>query len=112
MINYIELLQKSSSTYNLVEVNTGAKLSRHNLHIQQLGPDTVTELSSFHLSSRNKQIHDLHSRLVLDHPRGYSRQLHKCIVCESEAHAIFDGNIKVNRCLIPHLLFAFELVGL
>lgn len=88
--------QESSSSYELIEISTGGRLSRHNLHIQQLGPDTVTELSAFHVS-RSNQTQDLHSRLVLDHPRGYSRQLHKCIVSQSSGQAVFDGNIKVNR---------------
>ncbi|CAO2166274.1 unnamed protein product, partial [Urochloa humidicola] len=78
------------------EVSTGAKLNRHNLHIQQLGPETETELSTLHLTSQNKQIHDLHSKLILDHPRAFSRQLHKCIACGT-GNSIFDGNIKVNR---------------
>lgn len=90
------LLQGASSTYEVVETSTGGKLSRHNLHIRQLGPETVTEISTFHLSGSN-QTQDLHSRLVLDHPRGYSRQLHKCIVTHSSGQAVFDGNIKVNR---------------
>ncbi|WVZ24402.1 hypothetical protein V8G54_002946 [Vigna mungo] len=90
--------QDSSSAYELTEVRTGGKLGRHNLRIQQLGPDTVTELSSLHLSV-GEQMQDLHSTLVLDHPRGYSRQLHKCIVAHSQGHAVFDGNIKV-ECLL------------
>lgn len=89
-------LQESESTYELVEVSTGGKLSRHNLHIQQVGPDTVTELSTFHLSFSD-QTQDLHSKLVLDHPRGFSRQLHKCIVAHSLGQAVFDGNVQVNR---------------
>ncbi|XP_028964285.1 protein ABCI7, chloroplastic [Malus domestica] len=88
--------QESASTYELVEVSTGGKLSRHNLHVQQLGPDTVTELSTLQLSVGD-QTHDLHSSVVLDHPRGYSRQLHKCIVSHSLGQAVFDGNIRVNR---------------
>ncbi|KDP20142.1 hypothetical protein JCGZ_05911 [Jatropha curcas] len=95
-IKWTYVQQKSSSTYELVEVSTGGKLSRHNLHVQQLGPDTSTELSTFHLSV-DGQTQDLHSRLVLDHPRAYSRQLHKCIVAHSLGQAVFDGNIKVNR---------------
>ena len=89
-------MQESSSTYELTEVSSGGKLGRHNLHIKQLGPDTVTELSTLHLSVGN-QTQDLHSSLVLDHPRGYSRQLHKCIVAHSQGQAVFDGNVKVNR---------------
>ncbi|KAJ4806061.1 NON-INTRINSIC ABC protein 6 [Rhynchospora pubera] len=89
--------QEASSTYEHVEVSIGGLLSRHNLHIQQLGPETVTELSTFDLVSQSNQIQDLHSRLVLDYPKGYSRQLHKCIVCNSAGRAVFDGNIRVNR---------------
>ncbi|KAF3774023.1 ABCI7 protein [Nymphaea thermarum] len=88
--------QATTSSYNLIETSTGGKLSRHNLHIQQHGSDTVTELSTFHLAGSN-QAQDLHSRLVLDHPRGYGRQLHKCIVADSSGQAIFDGNIQVNK---------------
>ncbi|KAF8408138.1 hypothetical protein HHK36_007280 [Tetracentron sinense] len=95
-IKWTYIRQESNSTYELIEIGTGGKLSRHNLHVQQVGPDTVTELSTFHLSVRD-QIQDLHSRLILDHPRGYSRQLHKCIVAHSLGQAVFDGNVKVNR---------------
>ncbi|KAK4400727.1 protein ABCI7, chloroplastic [Sesamum angolense] len=68
----------------------------HNVHVQQVGPDTVTELSTFHLAIGD-QLQDLHSKLVLDHPRGFSRQLHKCIVAHSLGQAVFDGNVQVNR---------------
>ncbi|KAJ7979775.1 Protein ABCI7 chloroplastic [Quillaja saponaria] len=95
-IKWTMVRQDSSSTYELIEVSTGGKLGRHNLHIQQLGPETETDLSTLHLSVGN-QTQDLHSRLVLDHPRGSSRQLHKCIVAHSLGQAVFDGNIKVNR---------------
>ncbi|MBA0826823.1 hypothetical protein Goarm_011644 [Gossypium armourianum] len=88
--------KEKTSTYELVEVSTGGKLSRHNVHVQQLGSDTVTELTTFHLSVGD-QTQDLHSRIVLDHPRGYSQQLHKCIVAHSSGQAVFDGNVKVNR---------------
>lgn len=43
------------------------------------------------------QVHDLHSSLVLDFPRGVTRQLHKCIVSESTGQGVFDGNVKVNK---------------
>ncbi|KAL8503290.1 hypothetical protein ACS0TY_022145 [Phlomoides rotata] len=95
-VKWTSVLQESKSIYELSEVSTGGKLSRHNVHVQQLGPDTVTELSTFHLSLGD-QLQDLHSKLVLDHPRGYSRQLHKCIVAHSLGQAVFDGNVQVNR---------------
>ncbi|KAK4363359.1 hypothetical protein RND71_018600 [Anisodus tanguticus] len=88
--------QESNSTYEHIEVSTGGKLSRHNIHIQQVGPDTVTELSTFHMCVSD-QTQDLHSRLVLDHPRGVSQQIHKCIVAHSSGQAVFDGNVQVNR---------------
>lgn len=95
-IKWTSVRQESASTYELVEVSSGGKLSRHNVHVQQLGPETVTELSTLHLSVSD-QTQDLHSRLILDHPRGYSRQLHKCIVAHSQGQAVFDGNVQVNR---------------
>lgn len=88
--------QGEKSTYKLVEVGVGARLSRHNLQVIQLGPDTETEFSTFLLAGK-KQVQDLHSRLVLNHPRGVSRQLHKCIVTDSSGQAVFDGNVRVNR---------------
>ncbi|XP_062146492.1 protein ABCI7, chloroplastic isoform X2 [Alnus glutinosa] len=98
-IKWTSVQQESASTYELVEVSIGGKLSRHNVHIQQLGPDTVTELSTLHLSVGD-QVQDLHSTLILDHPRGYSRQLHKCVVAHSLGQAVFDGNVKVNSNLV------------
>ncbi|KAG6571839.1 Protein ABCI7, chloroplastic, partial [Cucurbita argyrosperma subsp. argyrosperma] len=95
-IKWTSVQQESTSAYELVEISTGGRLSRHNVHIQQLGPETTTELSTLHLSVGN-QTQDLHSSLVLDHPRGYSRQLHKCIVANPQGQAVFDGNVKVNR---------------
>ncbi|KAF3449470.1 hypothetical protein FNV43_RR10198 [Rhamnella rubrinervis] len=95
-IKWTSVRQEAASTYELTEISTGGKLSRHNVHVKQLGPETVTELSTLHLAVCD-QTQDLHSKLVLDHPRGYSRQLHKCIVSHSLGHAVFDGNVMVNR---------------
>ncbi|GAV68145.1 UPF0051 domain-containing protein [Cephalotus follicularis] len=95
-IKWTWVRQDSASTYELAEVSTGGKLSRHNVHVQQLGPDTTTELTTFHLSISD-QTQDLHSKLVMDYPRGYSRQLHKSIVAHSQGQAVFDGNVQVNR---------------
>ncbi|KAF3644917.1 Protein ABCI7, chloroplastic [Capsicum chinense] len=95
-IKWTWVQQESTSKYEHVEVSTGGKLSRHNIHIQQVGPDTVTELSTFHMCVSD-QTQDLHSRLVLDHPRGVSQQIHKCIVAHSSGQAVFDGNVQVNR---------------
>lgn len=95
-IKWTSIRQESNSSYKLVEISSGGKLSRHNLHVQQVGPDTSTELSTLHLSM-NDQTQDLHSRLILDHPRGRTNQLHKCIVAHPRGQAVFDGNVKVNR---------------
>ncbi|KAJ9174028.1 hypothetical protein P3X46_017102 [Hevea brasiliensis] len=91
-----EEAKKSASTFELVDVSTGGKLTRHNLLVRQLGPDRSTELSTFHLSLSG-QTQDLHSRLILDHPPAYSQQLHKCIVAHSLGQSVFDGNVNVNR---------------
>ena len=47
----------------------------------QTGEETETKMGSFLLCGEG-QLHDLHSKLVLQHPRGTANQLHKC------AHAL------------------------
>ena len=45
----------------------GGALTRHDVHVQQRGPRTDTNMKHFLLASAN-QLHDLHSRLVLQYP--------------------------------------------
>ena len=42
----------------------------------QEGEETSTEMASFLLCG-DRQLHDLHSKLLLEHPRGTANQLHK-----------------------------------
>lgn len=88
--------QEEGSQYSLIEAQLGGRISRHNVRMKQLGPDTETNMSTISLCGA-RQLHDLHSSLVLDHPRGVTRQLHKCIVTESTGQGVFDGNVQVNR---------------
>ncbi|KAL3497734.1 hypothetical protein ACH5RR_040466 [Cinchona calisaya] len=108
-----QLMKESSCTYKLIELRTGGKLSRHNVHVQQYGPDTITELSTFHLSSGD-QTQDLHSRLIFDHLCGFSRQLHKFIVCLFIKVELFlIGTYKLTRILgyrILHILSCIIIV--
>jgi hypothetical protein len=62
----------------------------------QVGPDTTTTMRHFILAGA-QQLHDLHTKLDLAHPRGSANQLHKCIVSHASGRAVFDGNVKVNR---------------
>lgn len=88
--------QAARSEYALVEAGLGGRLSRHNLSMEQLGPDTKTEISTFLLAG-DRQLQDLHSNVLLDHPRGQTRQVHKCIVTHATGHGVFDGKVRVNR---------------
>lgn len=88
--------QAERSVYAVTEARVGAQISRHDLLIDQLGPETETEMRHFLLAGEN-QLQDLHSKLVLDHPRGKADQLHKCIVAHTSGRGVFDGNVKVNR---------------
>lgn len=71
-------------------------LCRHDVSIQQGGVETSTTMRHFLLCGAG-QLHDLHTRLVLDHPEGSADQLHKCIVSDSTGHGVFDGNVQVNK---------------
>lgn len=88
--------QAEGSSYNLVEARVGGGLARHDLGVAQCGPDTATRMRHFLLAGAG-QLQDLHSKLVLDHPRGEADQLHKCIVSHASGRGVFDGNVKVNR---------------
>ena len=47
--------------------------------VLQLGEETFTCMRHFVLSGPG-QVHDVHTKLRLQHPRGEATQLHKCIV--------------------------------
>ncbi|KAJ6427016.1 hypothetical protein OIU84_022582 [Salix udensis] len=81
-IKWTAVRQEAASTYELVEVSTGGKLSRHNLHVQQLGPDTATELSTFHLSV------DMHSRQM-------QGQLTRSLLLEPRATVNVKPNLQI-----------------
>ena len=88
--------QSTSSNYSLVEARLGGSLTRHDVGIEQLGADTETTMRSFILSGES-ELHDLHSKLRLNHPRGLAEQLHKCIASHPTSRGVFDGNVRVNR---------------
>jgi hypothetical protein len=76
--------------------NHPASRTTHSFSSMQLGEETSTLLRHFLLVG-DAQLADLHSKLVLDHPRGEASQLHKCIVSAPSGRGVFDGNVKVNR---------------
>jgi Fe-S cluster assembly protein SufD len=88
--------QGAGSSYALVEARTGGGLTRHDVGVAQAGAATATSLRAFLLAGAG-QLHDLHSKLTLDHPGGTAAQLHKCIAAHPTARAVFDGNVRVNR---------------
>ncbi|MBJ7900458.1 MAG: Fe-S cluster assembly protein SufD [Cyanobacteria bacterium RI_101] len=85
--------QAQHSRYQLVDVNLGAGLSRHNPEIRQNGAATETELLAL-TALGNRQVADTHSAVYLNHPQGAVKQLHKCIV-DDYAQAVFNGKILV-----------------
>ena len=66
----------------------------------QAGAETETHMRHFLISGAS-QLHDLHSKLELNHPRGVAAQMHKCIVSHATGKAVFDGNVKVSGWLAP-----------
>ena len=88
--------QGQESQYSLTEARVGGSLTRHDLGLDQLGDSTETTMRSFLLAGQD-QLHDLHSKLKLDHPDGKAEQLHKCIAANATSRAVFDGSVRVNR---------------
>lgn len=101
--------QSKGSHYSIAESRTGGTLTRHDLSIQQLGEETKTQMGHFLLCG-SRQLQDLHSKVELDHPRGEAAQVHKCIASHATGRGVFDGNVKVNRCVrYQRLLPAFAV---
>ena len=67
---YVARLQPGCDLPLIVNVHTG---------VVQLGEQTFTCMRHFVLSGPG-QVHDVHTKLRLQHPRGEATQLHKCIV--------------------------------
>lgn len=87
--------QERYSSYSCHAISLGGKLSRHNLEILQTGEQTETTLNGLTIIG-GQQLADTHSEIVLNHPYGKSRQLHKCILVD-KAHGIFSGKIFVPK---------------
>jgi len=85
--------QESFSQYNQIEARLGNGQTRHDVFVNQLGPETITELKHFFVTRKSRS-QALFSKIRLDYPKGEVKQLYKCISGGSQG--IFDGNIKVN----------------
>lgn len=88
--------QAARSSYTCNEAAMGAAISRHDLSIQQVGEATSTTLRAFTVCGEG-QLHDLHSKLHLNHPEGRANQLHKCIASAASGRGVFDGNVRVGQ---------------
>ena len=85
--------QQRDSSYSIIEVNLGSKLSRHNLEIHQKGENTDTNLHGLTLLSI-RQVGDTHSMINLTQPHGTTNQLHKYII-DDFAKGVFSGKVFV-----------------
>ncbi|MEC4982983.1 MAG: Fe-S cluster assembly protein SufD [Oscillatoria sp. PMC 1068.18] len=89
------IAQARASRYTCNEINLGAKLSRHNLEVDQTGEQTETRLNGLTMIG-GKQLADTHSAIRLSKPFGSTDQLHKCILGD-RARAVFNGKVFVPR---------------
>jgi Fe-S cluster assembly protein SufD len=85
--------QTRYSHYTGNAIALGAKLSRHNWEIFQIGEQTETNLNGLAMI-HEEQIADTHSAIALTKPHGTTNQLHKCIV-DDRGHVIFNGKVFV-----------------
>jgi Fe-S cluster assembly protein SufD len=85
--------QSQHSSYTGNSIDLGAKLSRHNWEIFQIGAQTETNLNGLAMVNGEQEA-DTHSTIALTKPHGTTNQLHKCIV-DDRAHAIFNGKVFV-----------------
>ena len=82
------------SVYAATSLAFGARVSRHALHVVQLGEGAEIRLNGLALIA-GRQIADTHTRIDHAVPGGKSVQLHKCIA-DGAAHAVFSGKVIVH----------------
>ncbi len=90
-----EITLGRGSLYNSTNINLGAKLSRHDIHLKFTAPGGEAFVDGLYLIG-DEQHHDTHS--VIDHalPNCISHQTYKGIV-DGKARAVFNGKIFVRE---------------
>ncbi|AFY70212.1 Iron-regulated ABC transporter permease protein SufD [Thalassoporum mexicanum PCC 7367] len=94
-ISTTAIAQERDSRYTCNAISTGAKISRHNLQVQQWAGQTETHLNGLAYIDGDR-LTDTHSAIAHNYAHGSSNQLHKCIV-DDRARAIFNGKIQVRQ---------------
>jgi len=94
-INTTAIAQARNSVYKNQSISFGAKISRHNLIVQQMAAQTETSLTGLAFTD-GEQIADTHSCIAHNYPHGSSKQLHKCIA-NGRSHTVFNGKIQVAK---------------
>ena len=89
--------QAEGSSYSLTSGCVAGMLSRHDVSITQGGPATSTSQQAFVLAAGSSAAGEVHTRLLLDHPDGVAKQLHKCIAAVPGAKCVFNGGVTLHR---------------
>lgn len=109
-VRHVKLQEESKTAFHLAScvvqvaqdgqyesnaISVGARISRNDVAVHQLGTGVTAHLDGLALIS-GRQIADTHSFIDHAHPHGVSRQLHKCVVAGG-AHAVFNGRVLVRE---------------
>ena len=81
--------------YSTQSVAFGARLSRLDLNVRQMGEGAQVQIDGLALI-RGEQVADTHSSMDHAHPHGRCAQVHKTIV-GGRAHAVFNGKVLVRE---------------
>ncbi len=81
--------------YRKCSVDTGSRISRLNVNIEQVGKDVNCEFDGLSILNKN-QLGDLHSKIFHNESNGKSRQVYKTIL-GGASKAVFNGQIHVAR---------------
>ncbi|PZU97302.1 MAG: Fe-S cluster assembly protein SufD [Pseudanabaena sp.] len=94
-ISTTAIAQARNSLYKNQSIGFGAKVSRHNLSVQQMAEQTETILTGLAFTDGD-QLTDTHSCIAHNYPYGSSQQLHKCIA-DGRSRTVFNGKIQVAK---------------
>jgi len=87
--------EASDAQYSTQSIAFGARLSRLDLNVRQMGEGAQVQIDGLALI-HGEQVADTHSSMDHAYPHGRCTQVHKTIVGGS-AHAVFNGKVLVRE---------------
>ncbi len=95
LLNSLNVIQKSSSKYNLGSLHFKFNYARFEISINQLEGNAKTNIKGMQITKDNDQI-ATYTKIKFNGPNGFLDQINKSLA-DDKSHAVFEGSIIVPK---------------